>query len=422
MLNLNLTKDKNMQRSHTDTGFIALCHHWRDEDRDEQLCLQWIAETYTDLVILSCQHTLESRTYWPTPEAWRKLKSRVALVVVRYFNHGPVARAKFLAQMCSNDENPNHAVASFSRLDEERSAEWESRREPADLKAIIETRRRKAAKDKEEGKKVTEREEASEEMCGALWRNSAVELVDNYVRLASRVVYTVDMHARLRNLYPSRVAPRFTEATYNRVYQWVIAKCRVEQTETTTKLVRDLSNMWWCPLGTETQRYRDKDTRSDVVAPLHQLESELGVTLAQHLHDQSLTKLTEVAKRHPGTDKESIFWTPLLFALFQTTVKQALNLDWLGVYFSVMPHLREPSKRMSDEYYKLADKRPLVRYLERKWITFHQQHHLVCDRGGVHALLSWLYLVSNAFDGEGDQCEDFKPIIDLFLDKDSIQL
>jgi hypothetical protein len=250
-LNIEISKGDNLRGSISDLGFVSMCHAWATapgiiyphehamyKNDGGEPKLSWIGNAHAKLVAVSCQHTLDSREFWPTPSEAMQMRRCVARIVVAFMDTGARERAKLIEDLTDADTCIDPAVAAL----------YAERKHPSTL--------------------IVKGDDVSEEAGGSLWRNSTLEIVNGFVRLASRVFYKIDMDRNTVRKYAEgvpvggpfgerlmHVAPRFTWQTIQRVHDWVAQRCRVEQTEELTKLFRDTANEWWCPMSTETQRY-----------------------------------------------------------------------------------------------------------------------------------------------------------------------
>ncbi len=422
-----------MPRSGTDVIFLALCHEWARpehapplaEGEDDRLSIEWVGDTFRQMQILACQHTAQSRAYWPTEQQWARLKHCLARVVVTYFDHSPQRHVQWVEQL------DKHV---FRGLDPARDEDqrWLECVTPALLREEMEAAANKARRETEEEGAEPLREDAAEEAAGSLWRSSADELANNYVRLASRLVYVVDLQHDLLHLYPAThgvAAPRFTAATYQRMYAWLVRRCAIELGEKTTEMFRDTANLWWTPLGAETHQFRDKESRDENPRPLQVFESEVGVRLGQHMHQRSGTKFVaaDVAAAFPGSPTAAgpcgIFWAPLFVAVFHTHVMQATRCNWAGKFVvSAVPHSRKWRERMEAEHIYGCDPRPLMLPdLARRFWVFHHKQLLPCQ-SFAHMFLTWCWLMlGDEFHGETENCEELAPVLSQFVNHTSIQ-
>lgn len=404
-LNLEPAQCADMCVSYTDVGFVALCHAWASApgelfERGHALFVgcsgapldaSCLAAIHAELVVVSCQHTLLSRRAWPSAAQIWALRRRVARAVVRFLDTGRTGRASLVTQLASVVEQPPSEL-----LQERRTPQLL-------LRAQLEARQ------KREREGAPPEEDASEEASGALWRSSPQELAASFVRLASRVFYKLDSDTQLVAAYPAAAAPSVRPQALERLRQWVRARCRVEQTDEMTKAFRDFANASWCPLGTETARYRSRETRSDVTAPLQMLEGELGMDLGQHLHDRSLAQLSELA-----ADADGLFWDALLLTLFAQALFQSVRMDWRSLCLHAHAHTLASQAAMADVSMDV-EKRPLVVLLERRWRVLHRQQLMDCD-SLAHALLCWMQLVRSEFGSQGERTEDLTAFLAGFLD------
>jgi len=381
------TRQNALAISYTDMGFIALCRMWDHASRAAGATGQWIADTHMHLVSIASQHTPASRDYWPPADEWAALKARVARVVCLYMDTGPRGRVRLIEQLQESEFKPIDDAALVARYQECRN--------PQTLQDHVERLRRKAEAARIAGKREDEiKEDASIEAAGSLWRNTPDDLINNYVRIASRTVRKVDLDNELVHTYRTTTlaAPEFNRWVFEGAHQWVRAKCGVEQTEEMTKLFRDTANRWWCPMGAETDRFRDKATRTDTTAPLQVLEMEIGIDMSQHLHDRSLAKLVTIAS------ERCVFWDALFLSLFQYYMMQSMRLDFTRDYVLYDAHTRAAQERMRRLLFLGKEKRPVVVRLQRRWWIHHQQQLVLCEHGLVHAILAWLLILDTWYD------------------------
>lgn len=398
-----------------DVCFKAICHSWLCERRAAYAAssLQHLAHAHAELVVLSCQHTEEARSCWPSAEEWLRLKDRIACVVVDLLECEADERQMLVDQL--SDDTRQH----FEALPPELSRAYEARRMPPLLAHELEARRRKAEEDRARGRTKDIVDGTSEEAQGALWRNTAAELVDNFLYLSSRVWREVERQNALAARFPVEEAPRLNEQTLERMRKWVRDKCAIEQTEGLTELFRRLANESFWPLGTATRRYREARNRYDETDALTLLNEEVGVDLGQHLHDLSLRRLSEHAA---AAAAHSLFWDALFLALFATTLMQRAQLDWLREYFCAQPFSRAWRRRLVQRHYRGALKCPVVLPLQRRFFVFHQERLLLCS-SLLQAVGVWLYLVREEFAGVLENTEDLAAtgILATFLPEHCLQ-
>jgi hypothetical protein len=149
-------------------------------DVDEDVATT-VLVTNARMVVVSCQHTAESRAYWPSAEEWHALRTRIARVVTRHFGGTP-ADLSALAERLTERHGPTDPENAFKRYDMARvlppdlRRAYEERRIPASLAAEHEKARIKAAFDAQNGVRGHASDgsgvipEPSEELAGALWR------------------------------------------------------------------------------------------------------------------------------------------------------------------------------------------------------------------------------------------------------------
>lgn len=430
-MNLELTPDPNRRRaqpfapivqgpiavSATDHLFAAWCHHLvAQAPEDDEVSYQWIGETFLELVVVACQHTAASRVYWPSSEAWRALRLRVAHVIVRYFDHGAVHRRKLLDLMTST-EFVFHATASPAL-----TALFEERKWPASVRRQrdeeVEADKRRVAEGEE-----SQLKEVAVEMQGYLWRCATPEqLIVQYHHIAARTVFVVDLQNRLVERYGVDMLPplEFNPDVLTNAYEWTKAKCRIELTEQDTKLFRDTANRWWAPLGAETHASRDATTRDDPPAPLQILEGELGITISKNYHMRSLLPPPKQADLHPtnaDADDTSLFWEALFLTLFHNECMRTLDLNFIERYVYECGHARTTVKRMLVKSHKgKMPKRPFLVRLQRHWHLFHRGKLRRTCHGLLGAILAWLYILHTEHaDRTENHNEDTRALREAFL-------
>lgn len=381
----------------TDMVFVTLCHGLQGEE----VSMQTIGVCFAELAIYSSQHSLASRVRWPAADEWAAFKRVLASVVVTYFDSGPRSREELLRLFQTFTFDPFPSAGEFAHC-----------HEPDELLAERAKRKLQAERDKAQGKDVSERDEVSEEAAGLLWRNSAEELLDNFVRLASRVVFAIDRDNRFVAAWPQSAPVQFTKQPYLRLHRWVVDKCRVEQTDSLTKLVRDTANTWFLPLGAETNRSRDAATATDTEDPQQMLMNELGLDLGSHLHDRSLGKLAGLA-----ADPGGLFWDALLLSLLHTVLDQRRRFLFIQDYVFWCPHGH--TARFAADHFRGADKRPVLLHAQRAWWVLHQGSLRRCT-GLAHAVLCWMWIVRQEFACELENTEDVREIIEWFLTDESV--
>jgi hypothetical protein len=124
-------------------------------DVDEDVATT-VLVTNARMVVVSCQHTAESRAYWPSAEEWHALRTRIARVVTRHFGGTP-ADLSALAERLTERHGPTDPENAFKRYDMARvlppdlRRAYEERRIPASLAAEHEKARIKAAFDAQNG-------------------------------------------------------------------------------------------------------------------------------------------------------------------------------------------------------------------------------------------------------------------------------
>lgn len=473
ILNLEFSTPKmqinHIRMSKSDMGFMSLCRAWASapgeiypashmlfaEERPEKgkinypddICLQWVQATHAELVNLSCQHTELCKNQWPSLQKFTALKRRVARVIVRWFDKDHAAHMELIdlietesAHYADIDAHVASGEVPKGNLKSARIA-FQERKHPARLVKML--AHEAAMRNPEDP--VSENSIEAE---GALWRDTPTELVSNYVRIAARVFYKAESDFALLDKYYNRDrkdAPPMRQQLFNRVREWVTHKCKTEQTESIKRRFRDTANLSWCPLGTDTHRWRSKITRSDATAPLTMLEGELGIDIAQHMHHRSVQPWPNICATSDDDDTGlAIMWDALFETLICAHILHTTTVQFRELYLITDPHTQESIQRIEDM--SMTDKkRPLIVYIARNWYVLtlsplepevpqeecregeegddemmlsadeasilkalrsqgtsssarpRRQELLECN-GIVHAFLAWLYIIYSEFD------------------------
>jgi hypothetical protein len=417
-LAISVAEKGNMQLARSDVCFIALC--WsRMAERPQllgEVCWQWVALTFVEIVNISCQHTSDSRAYWPAPESWAELLEMVSAVVAVYVE-GASQKRQMLLKQCEASKDGREARLQFEQLPVDLIERYTSRQEPPSLLAHLENTRRKAAAERAKGESDV-REEVSEEARGAIWRNTAPELLANYVRMASRLYRSVTLHNAMVARYEKDPPYNLTPMALNQAFHWLYNKCRVDQPDEVRAHFRDLANEWFYPLGAETERYRDKRTRDDLEQPLTVLNTEIGMDLSQHLQECTLKKLVDI-----GSNQDALHWDALFLTLLDNVFKQRVQIHWRREYvFTTEQEVHSPAlrKRMESEHYQgVTNKRPLILKLQRRFWLFEGKRLRACHNL-CHAVLSWMHRVRSGFIGVLECTTDVRAVIDSVLHKNPV--
>ena len=385
----------------------------------DELGWQWLIEAHVWLVVVASQHTPESLAWWPSAEQWRDIKRRIARVVITFVMTGPITRR-------ANVDNLDAMVAltAFDAMvNQTLYGMYNSRRRPA---ALLATKARRKAdraaanamineaytRNNEPSVLDTSDETVSAEAQGALWRNSAIDLLGDFVRVASRTVHVVDLHARLDAMFPRAPpedTPRFTEAVLEHACTWVRIKCDSEQTGDTRKLFRDTANTWWLPLGAHTAKYRERRTRTDHSAPLPGIEAELGLDIAMHLNDMSTkVDLADIAAGHPLAATPHQMWEPLLLTLVDNVARNELAMHFARDYVVHEPieAFEALRTRLTRTLFRAMPARPVIVRVQRQWRVLRtvddgrRRVWYAPEHGLIGAILTWLHFVLVDFDDQ----------------------
>jgi hypothetical protein len=435
-LQLKQLRKTMMQRTHSETGMLALSTHWMQADAwrveqgeeleeksqvpgPEPAALDTsapdaglLAGTLAELQAFSCQHTGASFVYWPSESEWVSLRARVARCALLHFNCDPVhfdalveTMAKINLVLAIPEE---HAV----RVQQLRSTP-ELEIEKAQLVQEIQHRRRNG----EEIDSDDERMEASEEEQGSLWRQSSEEMCNSYLRIATRVCYVVEQHARIVQQFGGGPAmPTFPKAAYKCVRNWVIKRCASQLATATSSKFISVCFELLLPLGFETTNWRTAESQLETINYKFTLKSELGIELANHFNQRVMVLSTQPPRIASGNSFDrGIFWIALFLVLLQTTFKAKTgNVDLLQTYIHIRPQESSVLDRLHQSYIstKIAlDKRPQILFLQRRWCVFDKQRVSFCT-SVVHAFLSWAYLIQTEYKSLDDHGQSWASIFD----------
>lgn len=417
--------------SFSDVGFKAMCWSMCTETPGHpdiaECSIQWIAELFVQTSVFSCQHTVESMNSWPTADEFGLYRRRMAAVVATFFEAGEKMGLDSLIRTIDDpmfswktvesvddlpgDSDGVKALKAFNRAEASRFQSFKERylklSMPDRLKKQIDEEKRATAiknarKERITGKRVKADEgigEIPDEDRGAMWRNSSNELVRNFVSRASRLVYRVCAEeALLVRFKPTANPHRFTRPTIDQARAWTRNKARIAtEIPEVTAAVRDLFCHMVAPMGTETIRYRDKMTSSDVTQSLVLLKAEIGVKLGNMLHGAMLFPIPDYLEAH-----DNQYWAAAFLGIMQLEMRQKLLLEekghtWLDMYVVLDPQSDEGQARInSPEFMMNRNKRPFIVFNCRRWWVFYSKPTtaclLMCD-DLLHAFLTWLRII-----------------------------
>jgi hypothetical protein len=415
--------------SFSDVGLKAICWSLLTETPGHpditECSIHWIAELFVQTSVFSCQHTMESMNTWPTAEEFGLYRRRIAAVVTRFFEVGESTGLDNLIRTIddpmfqwrvpeSEEDDPSDGASeqarkAFDRAEARRFDAFRKRYQqlcmPDRLKRQMEAEKaarvlKDARKERITGKKSkTAEAEIPDEDRGALWRNSSSELVLNFVPRASRLIYRVCFdEALLVRFKPTPNPHQFTEGAFDSARAWTRTKARIAtEIPEVTASIRDLFCNMVAPLGTETSRYRDKMTSSDVTQNLLLLKAEIGVHLGNMLHGAMLHPVPDYLEAHEGQ-----YWNAAFLAIMQLEMRQKLLLQakgetWLEMYVVLHPQSDAGQQRMNaDTFLMNRNKRPFLVFICRRWWVVHSRPPssvlLICDNL-LHAFLTWLRII-----------------------------
>lgn len=391
----------------TDVGLKAICMSlfYEDPSIHTEMDLSSVSLAFVYLVIVACQHTPESRLYWPDADEWRHIKRLLVGVITIYFDCGP----EYMAGLIARIDSPGFSFDSAPLSDTLRK-QYQSRFMPPALAEILRKQKRAIELKRKQGVSNI-KDSVSEESSGAIWRNTADELVRNFVSRTARVMHKVEFDNTLVARHPSgNDTVRITSVQVQAARKWVLDRLKCEQPEEISELFRTLALQWSLPMGWETLRYRSKETASDIEVPMTTLSAQIGLNLASMLSDEAMRPLKEVAE-----DSNSMHWDALFLALFDYCMKQRVRLDWCAVYFSTQPQSAATRARMeSPMLANDSNKRPMVIQAQRRFWLFH--HNCMEPFGGlVHAVLAWLHVAATQFGCIMENRENVEEVYRMFF-------
>ncbi len=408
--------------SGADLVFEAICWSMWCEDPtiSRDVNIQWFAETHATMVVWSCQHTKESREFWPSNDDFKELRRKVSGVVVNFFVLGD--RFKLALQLQADE-------VKFKTLSLDLSKAYQERKLPGSLVAhkAAGLAKRKAEAIKElmaRGEETTaveteiEDNDEDEETMGLLWRNDAGELVKNYVRFSSRFSQKVifDNSWIDRWMVVEGDGLRFKRAVELGLFQWVRMKCKTEQPEDLTEMFRNIASESFWPIGAEKNKFRLRETRNDKETSQTLLQNEIGVDLAQMLHEDSLVRPDVTA-----SDPQGLYWDSLLLVLIHFVLRQTVRVEWINEYVLIHPHSHDSQRRLiRPDHYNQLDKCPVIVRLQRKWWVFHKQK-LHPTKSLADAVLQWVYHVQQRKPQELDNREDIRALTDVLVPEHPLQ-
>ncbi len=409
--------------SPSDIVFEAICWSmWCEEPPiAASFTIQWLAETNAEMVVWSCQHTEQSRVAWPTDEEFASLRKRISGVVVQAMLLGD-------RSVLTNDLLTEKI--QFKTLSMDLSKAYQERKLPGVLlsRKAVDLAKRKAEAIKElmargEDTSKVDQEvvdiEAGEEYAGALWRNHAGDLVHNYVQFASRFTYKIlfDNTMAARFKAPEGSVPmRFKRPVELGVCEWLRNKCRMEQPSELTEMFRVLAGESFWPLGSDTAKYRLRETKDDAVTSQTLLQNEIGIDLTQMLFDDGLVKPSVVA-----SDTKSPYWDWMLLTMVHFALVQSVRVKWLDEYVILHPHTHASHRRMlKSQRFGQLNQCPVLVRLQRKWWVF-QKQKLLPTTGTVNAFVTWWYKVQQRKPVELDNGEDVEKMASVFVPPNPLQ-
>jgi hypothetical protein len=417
--------------SASDVGFKAICWSMRIENAmhpDITECtIHWIAELFAQTTVFSCQHTIDSAAFWPSAAEFALYKRRVAAVVTTFFEvgeakgHGLLIKTiddpffKWKGPVVEQDEpgdTPEQKLRKdFLRLEYNRFDSFRVRYQQLKFPPRLTAQREKkkaaqlaehARKEERAGKKLKmseDRGEVAEEASGAIWRNSSMELILNFVPRAARLVNRIMFDEQLLVKYPAVDNPfKFAQFALDKSRAWAAKKAIIAaELHKITDLIRALFCEFMSPLGTDTARYRNKKTSSDVTQPLILLQGEIGLDLAQMLHETMLQPVVDYMDLHDGQ-----YWPAVFLALVELEMRQKLMMaddgkTWFELYVIINPHSDKARERMDASTFMMHhDKRPIMVWACRRWWVFFQKSMWRCA-DVLDAFLTWLSIIKLRF-------------------------
>jgi hypothetical protein len=190
--------------SATDGGMIAICwtHACANSNRVEATPLMLI-RVWHRLAVWACQHTTDSRAFWPSEDDMHLMWGELAAVVTQYFDLGLAS----LPQLVERLQQMDLTKAIDAQLD----LEYQTRMEPLSLVRSRSRQRADAEEKHARGETVAAEQETAESARGDLWARKPLQIVQGFLSFAARVMREImwDGHigtngALVRTSFPTK--------------------------------------------------------------------------------------------------------------------------------------------------------------------------------------------------------------------------
>jgi hypothetical protein len=416
--------EKELSFSFTDVLFMCRCSLLACKFGAESPAVEEIFPLSTELSIRSSLH-LSTTSVFPGADEFHELELRVARYIHQHLQAGPAAICTELAKITplellklqvpdflrSAYESLKYVAPTVQTDDSYIGAELNQAGIARYTAEDAERDRRKRIEEEAEEKK--EEQTTMELPRGWLWQTDVDSVVVNFIPLASRMLYQLNLEhtlvpkAQCQNATPVSVSQRA------RVHQWLMSTTSLEYNTTDfPKLLHEWAMEFRLPLGARVQGQRSTTTRADRFStPASQLlENEVGPDMTQLLR----TRITKPKPKDIASDPTHELFDVFFLCMFSYALKQALQrVNVLKEYFIHANHAEYTSfhKRIHTGTQLL--RRPLMAYLQRQWwvqtwTTTTDSHWIRCT-DSIHMVVEWWRLMhSPLFNGLTDRCIGLK--------------
>lgn len=400
--------------SGTDIGFKAMCWSLRAEQPTnpdiDACCFFWIAELFFRTSVWSCQHTIESREFWPSKQEFDKFRFRMAMVVTTYFEFGegtdrqPSGKEGLIRAIDAGFRDPeppgedDPKDTEMERLGKQLmraeidgvrdiKARFDAMQVPPALQRLKENRRAQIELIRKRKEKAgtanaadeDEKEEVADEFKGTQWRNTSVELVRFYVPRAARLVFKYDSDEELLMRFPPIAnSDAFGPPVMAHFREWILnLAVQGARLSTVTQEFRSVFCDLALPVASHTVPSRNVRTRYEKPMPYTRLKEEIGMDLASLYHDEMLNAFLPDLLKRP--ESGALYWDAAVLTLVNQEYRQRMSMmkenEWLKLYTVLHPDQNEQRDRLTSGvfmgYRGDAELRPvLVRCVRRFWVWY----------------------------------------------------
>lgn len=413
----------------TDLLFAVLCHHKvaeHNNNDDSPMTIPTIKDIFPLLQTvrcLSCQHTEETFSLWPSKEEMGNLFHRIALAVVYIMWDGGISQSD--RNLLSARLKRETECKTVIRSDDIATVEVVYKHNPVaeHIEQLISRLKFKAKrKDGTDsgdfiittnvfGETTKKRRVDSEDQKGAIWSEMIPRIVGQFLPVCSRVFakYQLDEEIFDKYTYVEESEQdlrwkwrRLHIVEYeNRVRTWVKAKKRtLGESNKFKEAYKSLVYELLLPMGCRQDSFKNTQDMYSFKQPYTLFGEQLGNNAVTHTH-------TQVDAAYDPDERPFLFQfasvTCLAYELFQQ--KRVL---FYSDYFIGDTQLYSKHEMLGKVHVNYRPRRPMLVRIRRKWFLHERSGEwLCCGNNAYRAIAMWCGLIFHEFN---ETLEDDKNI------------